>query len=371
MDALLESLKKLKDSITKVPSRKFKQSTLIDKQKDCNELELQLRKLTNSPQPNYEIIVKCNRLIKIIKELLQNRLKEYYADVDNSDSDRTTDSENNTDIINMANFEISVASKIVDEFDGDNRKLSTFLGTIEFYASTLKDDAQKSQLLQFILAAKVTEKVKNRLIPTAIPNSIAELKDILIKNYKLNKNPLKLQNELHQTRQGSLNVTNFATRIETIIAALNEVQISAQGENNKDIIVKLNDQLAVNAFKTGLNEPFKSVVLAAQPNTFAKALEIATEVDSQANSNYNVMTFRSRNSFNNRNYNRNNNSYRNNNTNRNNNYRNNNNGIRNNNGYRYYNNTNRTNSNNTYRNYNNNNRSRQNSGNGSSPGNRG
>lgn len=177
----------------------------------------------------------------------------------------------------MASFDIATATKIIPEFEGDQKKLGNFIGLVEFYHNTLAA-TQHSIFISFILATKLADRVKNRIVAESTPTTLTEFKTTLTKCFKTKRNAASIHNELSRTYQGNQDINTYATRIESLLAQLNELQISEQGSDNRAIIVRLNEQIGLSTFKNGLSEPYKSTVLAARPENFKTAVEVASEL---------------------------------------------------------------------------------------------
>lgn len=256
----------------------------------------------------------------------------------------------------MASFDLSTAIKIVPEFTGNRNELSNFISLVEMIDETLKAE-EKPKLIKFIIKARISDKVKNKLSSVETPITILELKTTLENSFPSNKTTLSLHTELSKIKQGNLQTKNYAEKIENITAELNKIQISELGEKERKTITSLNDKIALNAFKNGLNDSIKMTVLASRPKTLQEAVSLAIECSSttdetnlfQYNRNYKT---KYNPKYNNKYMNNNNNyKYNNNNSNNHNKY-NNHNG---NNGSRIINNrinNNNGNRNNTYRNNN-------------------
>lgn len=60
----------------------------------------------------------------------------------------------------MSKFDLVTASKLIPEFQGDYLEVNNYLGLIEFYHDTLENEQQKQLLIKFVLATKLSEKVK-------------------------------------------------------------------------------------------------------------------------------------------------------------------------------------------------------------------
>lgn len=258
-------------------------------------------------------------------------------------------------------FEMDKTLKIIPLFDGETSKLSNFLNLTKYlYEATKTDDQEK--LIQFIYNTRLTDKPKNRLIGISAPKTLVEFTKAFNDAYLYTRSQAIIQTELISSVQTNKPLHKYAERIERLIAELNNVQITEQGEQARATITSLNDKYAMNIFKNGLNENLASVIHAAQPESLSSAIKIATEVDQSRNSTNKIMFINrntnynsNRNNFNRINYNGNLNR---NNFNRNNNHFNRNNNFNRNN----YNNSNRINNFNR-NNYNNNNFKRNNNNN--------
>lgn len=333
-----DKLKEILDTLKKNPNRTYTQKYVDEKLDEINKIWSELLSSVDSSNLK-EAKIKFDELVK--------QIKKYLIVKTDSGTSQTA---------KMANLDITQAAKIIPEFDGDYRKLNNFINLLEFYDESLAA-TQKPTLLKFVLATKFTEKVRNRLIAFDTPEDIASLKKNLQAAYKPKINSLTVYNDIARASQKNQTVNGFASKIESLIANLNDIQISEQGTEKKDIIIKLNDQIGLNAFERGLRESIKSVVLAARPKSFAEAIQIASEAEGVTYQNDNILHFRA---HNHRSYNAQHNAHRNNNFQKHNfgrnytynNYNKNNNRNNNsNNNYKKNNNNYRNNNNNTFNSY--------------------
>ena len=81
--------------------------------------------------------------------------------------------------------------------------------------------------------------------------------------------------------QGNSSVTQFANKIESLVACLNELQIAELGSQNRETVLKMNDQVVLSTFKNGIN---KTTVIAARSKSLNEAIQIESEVIPQQNS---------------------------------------------------------------------------------------
>ena len=106
----------------------------------------------------------------------------------------------------MASFGILDASKIIPEFNGDLGQINNFLGIIEYYAETLKNNTEVSKLIKFALATKLTDKVRNKLISEKIINSPEIFKNTFRKIFSLMKSLSYVHADLAKQTQGNSSV---------------------------------------------------------------------------------------------------------------------------------------------------------------------
>ncbi|XP_017472935.1 PREDICTED: uncharacterized protein LOC108363917 [Rhagoletis zephyria] len=134
----------------------------------------------------------------------------------------------------MSKFDLVTASKLIPEFQGDYLEVNNYLGLIEFYHDTLENEQQKQLLIKFVLATKLSEKVKNKILTEAKPTTFEDFKKLLKQTYKSYKTTSNIHSELSQTNQRGLNVNTFGSKIENLLASLNELQIkNAKLQKNK------------------------------------------------------------------------------------------------------------------------------------------
>lgn len=212
----------------------------------------------------------------------------------------------------MADFSILSSLKSISIFEGDYKNLQQFLNIVELIHDSIKQDDHE-KFINFVYKTKLNEKVLNRIAIQEIPKTFDNLKLTLQGAFKSNKSIVTLQTELNTISQNNSSVASYVENIENIIAELNSLQINDLGDANKPVIQKLNDALALNSFKVGLDAEIKSTVFAAQPKSFSDAVKVALEVENASpkanifHLNRNQPNFRARN-WNNRtnNLNRNN-----------------------------------------------------------------
>lgn len=175
----------------------------------------------------------------------------------------------------MASFDIKTASNIIPDFSGESDKVLDFLSAVKFYSDTL-NEVGKTLLINFVLNIKIKGKAKNGISYTNIQN-YTELHKAISERFEIRKTVATLTQELALTKQGNSSVSEYAEKIDKIIFELSRVQILNQNGENADLIRSLNDTTAANAFKNGLKNELKTIVLASRATTFAEVVSIAHE----------------------------------------------------------------------------------------------
>lgn len=84
---------------------------------------------------------------------------------------------------------------------------------------------------------------------------------------------------MNSLRQGQDTVASFAAKIEEITAKLTKLQILKQGQAAAATVTSINDTNALIAFQSGTNKNIQSVLLAANIDSFGKAVEIALNAE--------------------------------------------------------------------------------------------
>lgn len=272
LQALIQETQKILDNFKKTPNRAYSSEYLLGKQ-------IHIKNTRETFKTKYAEVLKIDQdqavslknkfeaIYKQISDIIDNKSKIY---LENNSESKT---------LKMASFEITTAIKVIPEFKGQLKELSNFLNIIEFLHDTLKDNDEKVKLIKFVIKTRLSENVKNKLITFSEPTNLTSLKTILHEAFKPKKTALSIQSEMAKSFQGNRGILDFSEKIETLMSQLNTIQISEQGETHREIIVKLNEQIALNAFKNGLNEPMKSTVFASRPSKLQDAIQVASDLE--------------------------------------------------------------------------------------------
>lgn len=368
MLTIIKTLKHIIENFNKTPNRGYSANYILEKKTEIQKLEDDFNEKyeKSAKDSNQQALKKIiDNLLERIKEILNSKtklLEEKEIEEDLKEINEGLETLN----CKMAKFDIISSIKIIPEFGGEVDKLTNFLNLVEYVDLSLSEVNEKEKLIKFVLGTKLSEKVRNKLITVQQPKTFKELKKTFCQLFRSKKNTLQIISELSTIQQNSSKTEDFASKVEKLVAELNSLQLLEQGDESREIICKINDQLGLNAFKNGLQQTTKSIVFSARPKTLSEAIDLAAEIDSSDNfaqvNHFRTNSYRG----NYQNFNRNNNirfnrRYQNNNTRNNSNTNNNNSHSNNSSNMRYYNN-NRYNSNNKFNNnrYNNTNYNTQN-----------
>lgn len=279
MEKQLEELKSILKNLKKSPGRIYTQNTTREKLRQIENIKenLQIAKETEENKEKVLAInLEFNKIYITIKDILTN----------NQQIEKLT----------MAAFNLDTVSKSLPLFTGNFIELESFIVTSELINKTLTDTAKKD-FLQYVYYAKLTSNVRTAIGNQTKPENFQELKDLLLQRYKNNKTIPELQNKLNTIYQGKLTVNSYRDKITAIIDNLNELGIRELGQNatqaEKNVITRLNNKLALDTFKKGLNDRFKTTIYAARPMNLQEASDLAVELENEQKSSLDtIMHFR-------------------------------------------------------------------------------
>lgn len=169
--------------------------------------------------------------------------------------------------------------KHVPEFDGNKEKLNNFIEIITCLSEELNENQNIEKLIEFAIKTKVTETARSKLSAVAFPNTLISFQNTFRQIFVTTRNALIIQKDIQKEYQGGRTVSEYSDKLQKLVVEINNVHIKEQGEAHKEVILKLNDQLALNSFKVGINEHLKPTVLASRPKTLEEAVNIALEVE--------------------------------------------------------------------------------------------
>lgn len=238
------------------------------------------------------------------KTLIESDEQEYFSDseitVDNSIIDLTQNctltletSENNiTEFkgvpkleskLKMVSFkDISSMIKSIDSFGGPSKNikldLDKFCNGVELIWDNLGDDKNSQKLFLKMIKNKLCDNAYEIVRYTEFENWFA-LKKALQNKFVIRRSQGVVASELVNAKQTkNSEIRTFANNVQNLLNELNEICIEKQGLDSADIIKKINEDLALNAFENGIFNPFlKTIVKSFHFDNLEKSIEKAID----------------------------------------------------------------------------------------------
>jgi len=160
-------------------------------------------------------------------------------------------------------------------FSGDTTSLHNFINRIDSLIPIMQTlDVDSKLILLGLVKDKIIGDARKLLLTGNDPGTWPELKTILIRNHG-EKTPCETLIDLIRTTKCDSTVGNFFTKINNLLCRLNNSYF-LNGQNTEEQI-QSNQRIALHAFKQGLPEPVKSIVLCRNVTTIQKAMEVIQE----------------------------------------------------------------------------------------------
>lgn len=310
LDGITKSLQEILVNFKKNPNRQYTATHVLKKVTLVKNLYESFKEI------NISIREALNKEEIQILDLKVNIFKTIYKEVNEILRAKTTDTLNNSleeeenknidqpEVSIMATFNLALSNKLIPEFDGNKDNLNNFLNLIEYMCDSLTTDVEKKKLIKFVLRTKISDRLRFKIQSFEEPENLTSLKHTLDTICKGHITPLKIQSDLLKCSQGNLSLIIYANKIEDLTMQLNDLSITNTDKNVKDALLTVNDALALNTFKAGLNEPLRTTIYAAKPSTLQDAIKLAQEIDSAQISPKHVFTVNrgQRNQYNNYRY---------------------------------------------------------------------
>lgn len=292
LDKLIDQLKRIREIFTKNPSRQFKSEYILNKITLRKDIQTQFSEALKLFDEKDKVIIDSKiEKFKDFNTKLSLILDQKSKEILNT----STLSDDNTNIFKeeiTMEFDMIKTTKIIPDFKGDLANFDNFCNMVEYVYDTLSADSQP-KLLEFVVRTKIPEKIRSKLTVYPKPTTFPIFKDNFSKVLKTKRSTLTIQSELSRVKQGNISLTDFSSKIENLLAELNYVQIAQQGENFKDIIIRINDEIALNAFKNGLNDSLRVIIFASRPKNLNDAINLALEADIPSQNTENVLAYNS------------------------------------------------------------------------------
>lgn len=298
MDLLYSRLEPIISNAKKSLNRPYTIETVVNKRKELEVIAEEATKiLSDSLVDDKDRTIHLNKISKLIeeaRELLNTHEKSSKASTLKMSSS-----------LNMN--ELATIVKLIPVFSGKKDEIQNFITNLNIIAATIPNEKHAS-FFEFIYQTRLDTKVQHKIRQSTIPRDVKELCDALKSAYKPQKSPNNVLSELTSIKQKGDNVMGFANKIENLIIELNEIQVSEEGEENRDAIIRANKRVAFNSFVNGLTDPqLVATIDASQVTTFAEAMRIAEKASMRVTQRSVLYQTSQANRRNNNNTNRNNN----------------------------------------------------------------
>lgn len=259
MDLLYSRLEPIISNAKKSLNRPYTIETVVSKRKELEVIAEEATKiLSDSLVDDKDRTIHLNKISKLIeeaRELLNTHEKSSKASTLKMSSS-----------LNMN--ELATIVKLIPVFSGKKDEIQNFITNLNIIAATIPNEKHAS-FFEFIYQTRLDTKVQHKIRQSTIPRDVKELCDALKSAYKPQKSPNNVLSELTSIKQKGDNVMGFANKIENLIIELNEIQVSEEGEENRDAIIRANKRVAFNSFVNGLTDPqLVATIDASQVTTY-------------------------------------------------------------------------------------------------------
>lgn len=283
MDRVYEKLNTLLSNARKSFNRPYTDETVEAKRKEVNKLESEVQIiLSDKDITDEEREEHVRQFVALRGEIIQ--ILTTHQTKTRVESDRLKQHNTTTEVTIMTSLdlnELATISKFIPVFNGKRDDLHSFITNIELVHPTIAVGKRPS-FFSFVFNTRLEPKIQNRLKQDSTPTTIETLVTSLKTKYGPTRSANTILNELTKITQRNNNLSGFATKIESLVIELNEVQIAEQGEDNKIAITNINNGIAFNSFINGLTNPqILATIDASQVKTFSEALSIAEKIDSR------------------------------------------------------------------------------------------
>lgn len=182
----------------------------------------------------------------------------------------------------MANFTLKEFRDMIPEYDGDQATLNDFIEVCDFVI----DSIQENQLnaIIFIIKSKLIGKAK-RFISSRNLHDWDEIKELLINHYGDCRDTEGLLRDLTSTFQKANETPRaFVQRIEDLLTKIRSSVALDDSLNvqDKEILNKSHEKIALKIFLSGLNDQFGSIIRAQKPKTLDEAEQYIIEEENIA-----------------------------------------------------------------------------------------
>ncbi|XP_063386015.1 uncharacterized protein LOC134672044 [Cydia fagiglandana] len=168
---------------------------------------------------------------------------------------------------NMDTFNLKTALSLMPQMTDDEESIKCLIDNLEYYASLLKSNDCKKNLILFILKSRLSQAAKLKLKSSydAVDSLITDMKQVLLPQ----KSATAIQNKLQQIKQNDMSIQDYGKEIAELFVELTISQAEGKPENY-NVLKPLNEKMATKRFADGLRNRRLSTIIAARNFTSLK-----------------------------------------------------------------------------------------------------
>lgn len=269
MESILGNLKLIISNAKKSQNRPYSGDTIEDKRKEIAELEQKVESLATTTKgvETSEFNKLKAEALEILSLHITNRLA----------LESRQETRQYTTMASLDLSTLSAISKLVPLYTGKRGELDNFIANLEIVYESI-EVAKRESFLKFVFRSRLDTKVQTMVKQGTIPTSVGQLIQSLRNVYKPVGNSNMISHQITGLVQKNEPIREFAQKIQELISELNEAQIVEIGEADRASIVRTNNILAFNTFKSGIKDmQIRATINASRVKTFAEALSIAED----------------------------------------------------------------------------------------------
>ncbi|XP_039431038.1 uncharacterized protein LOC120414083 [Culex pipiens pallens] len=283
MELHFEKLSKILNNLSKAPTRRYRNSTLIAKLHEAKQvynaaiIEIELYKESEQLQ-----------LLKNLRYLYGEAYTKLTARLDNNIEPLSFKNLVNVILtinklyrkVKMANtLDLSLAIRVVGKYDGDAAELENWLNDVTVLRAG-QPTVDEAVFVQF-MNNRLTGAARGELTGIA---TIIEARNTLRSRFGIKLTPVAVTAELRGLKQKGKSLVDFGNEIEKVAARLAAAWVSKQPQlfPTEAATRPIVEPIAVEAFINGLKDQSKVLQMRSRnPETLTKALSDALEIHAQ------------------------------------------------------------------------------------------
>lgn len=283
MELHFEKLSKILNNLSKAPTRRYRNSTLIAKLHEAKQvynaaiIEIELYKESEQSQ-----------LLKNLRYLYGEAYTKLTVRLDNNIEPLSFKNLVNVILtinklyrkVKMANtLDLSLAIRVVGKYDGDAAELENWLNDVTVLRER-QTNVEEATFVKF-MSNRLSGAARGTLAGIA---TIAEARNTLRSRFGIKLTPVAVTAELRGLKQKGKSLVDFGNEIEKVAARLAAAWVSKQPQlfPTEAATRPIVEPIAVEAFINGLKDQSKVLQMRSRnPETLTKALSDALEIHAQ------------------------------------------------------------------------------------------